>query len=648
MQYRPIRRGLDVCPSHRAVEKRPLGVDPAANSSQPTRIACWFAVCVFVLFVLVEGRAEAQPDAAEHESHHPEAGPPSGAAKGPQGAMGEMGGMESMMERMGVPPPREFYPEMMRLEELTLKREHELRAKAQERGADGSERLSEGLAELDRGVYESDEAAVVEGLAEARAGLDELESALAAERALANGVAPRKVALDWFRDEMRLPEAASTDAGGLFGLGWFHAFVMALLTLFAVIMIVMYFHKMRRASALLAELAGSTTSPVSPTSVARQPPPTPASPSGPDNSAAIFEALRKTGSCSGCKNPCAVRMRVAQIFEEAQGVKTFRIAPVDGGPLPFEYLPGQFLNVLVPLGGEAGGDTRRSYTIASAPTQAAYCEITVKRESDGLVSRYLHDRLRRGDELRIAAPYGRFTFTGDEASSIVLIGGGVGITPLMSVLRYLTDSSWGGDITLFFGFETPEHFVFRNELERLESRHPNLRVIPVVARPEGTDWQGRSGFIGPELVRQVVPDIADRSVHVCGPRPMMHAAREFLAELGVVQGRLRMEFFGPEERRSTPARLDQIDAAHAPKVEFTRSGKSAPLPAELTILDVADAIGVEIESSCRSGTCGSCAVKLVGGDVTMEVDDGLDAEDRERGMVLACQARATVDVAVEA
>lgn len=329
-------------------------------------------------------------------------------------------------------------------------------------------------------------------------------------------------------------------------------------------------------------------------------------------------------------------------------MKTFRLAPPDGGPLPFEYLPGQFLNVVASAGGEGGGTTKRSYTIASSPTQAAYCEITVKREPEGLVSRYLHDTLRPGDELRIAAPYGRFTFTGDEADSIVLIGCGVGITPLMSVVRYLTDSSWPGEITLFFGFRTPEEFIFRNELERLERRHPNLRVVPTVSKPEGTDWSGRTGRIGPELVRELVPDIADRLVHLCGPKPMMDATRDFLLKLGAAREHIRFESFGPAAPPPTPAQLEQLDAARAPTVEFVRSQKSAPLPVELTILDVADSIGVEIEWSCRSGTCGSCAVKLVSGDVTMEVDDGLDAEDREAGMILACQAHATADVGVEA
>jgi len=128
----------------------------------------------------------------------------------------------------------------------------------------------------------------------------------------------------------------------------------------------------------------------------------------------------------------------------------------------------------------------------------------------------------------------------------------------------------------------------------------------------------------------------------------MDATRDFLLDLGVARERIRFESFGPASPLPMPARIAETDAARAPSVKFVRSGKSAPLPAELTILDVADAIGVEIEWSCRSGTCGSCAVKLVSGEVSMEVDDGLDDEDREEGLILACQAHVTADVAVEA
>lgn len=151
------------------------------HASPLRRGAGWAALCVLAL-LLVQGtgaRAQGGPD--EHESHHP---PPGGAPAAPAeaagGGMSPMGGggmadMERMMERMGVPPPRELYPEMMRLEELTPERRQDLLLRAQQRRAHGSARLSAGLESLDGAMREKDRAALFEALAEARAGLDELE-----------------------------------------------------------------------------------------------------------------------------------------------------------------------------------------------------------------------------------------------------------------------------------------------------------------------------------------------------------------------------------------------------------------------------------------------------------------------------------------
>ena len=123
-------------------------------------------------------------------------------------------------------------------------------------------------------------------------------------------------------------------------------------------------------------------------------------------------------------------LRIARIFIETPAIKTFRLMAPTGDPIPFDFLPGQFLTLTLDQDGKT---IKRSYTMASSPTQRDYVELTIKREEPGVVSRYLHDRACEGDVLQVAAPQGTFIFTGIEAESIVLIGGGVGLTPLMSV-----------------------------------------------------------------------------------------------------------------------------------------------------------------------------------------------------------------------
>jgi len=131
-------------------------------------------------------------------------------------------------------------------------------------------------------------------------------------------------------------------------------------------------------------------------------------------------------------------LRVDELIDETPQVRTFRMVNPDGGNIPFDYLPGQFLTLDISPGGRR---TKRSYTIASTPSRSHCLEITVKREDHGLVSRFLHDDIEVGDTLKLTAPSGTFTFTGDEHDSIVLVTSGVGITPAMSVLRYLTDNN---------------------------------------------------------------------------------------------------------------------------------------------------------------------------------------------------------------
>jgi len=117
----------------------------------------------------------------------------------------------------------------------------------------------------------------------------------------------------------------------------------------------------------------------------------------------------------------------------------------------------------------------------------------VKREEHGLVSRWLHDELEAGDGVEIEAPNGTFYFTGKGAESVVLIGGGVGITPMMSAARYLTETGWPGTVHLILGFRTPGDFIFQDEITKLEARNPDLRVTVTMSRPDGAAWTGRKG-----------------------------------------------------------------------------------------------------------------------------------------------------------
>jgi ferredoxin-NADP reductase len=337
------------------------------------------------------------------------------------------------------------------------------------------------------------------------------------------------------------------------------------------------------------------------------------------------------------------RLTLAEVQDVTRNVKTFRFTPLDGGQIPFDYLPGQFLSINI---APRGVPTRRAYTIASTPTWRDRIEITVKREDHGLVSRWLHSELRLGDAVEIEAPNGTFFFTGKEANSVVLIGGGVGITPMMSVARYLTETSWSGAVHLILGFRAPCDFIFREELAELSARNANLGITVTMSRPADMHWAGPIGRIDAALLASAVPDIAMQRAHICGPPAMIGAVKAALIGLGVADSQIKTEAFGTLKRDPTVKGAESAEVAG--EVVFQNSETTAPVPVGATILDVADEAGVFIDSACRSGTCGSCRIKLVFGRERMEVEDALTNADKAEGYILACQATIGSDVIVEA
>ena len=336
-------------------------------------------------------------------------------------------------------------------------------------------------------------------------------------------------------------------------------------------------------------------------------------------------------------------LTVSEISEVAHQVKTFRLVNPAGGEIPFQYLPGQFLTLDIE---PRGIPTRRSYTIASTPTWRDRIEITVKREEHGLVSGWLHDELKPGDSLKLLAPNGTFIFTGDNAPSIVLIGGGVGMTPLMSVARYLTDSQWPGNIHMLLSFRGPGDYLFREEVASLQSRNPNLKVTVTLSNPGEEPWSGPTGRIDKAFLERTIPNPADQRVHLCGPPPMMDAVKAALSDLGVPTSQIKTEAFGTIKR--DPTAVGARTGAVAGRIQFQRSQVGAAALEGTTILDAADEADVYIDSACRSGTCGLCRVKLLSGKVHMAVEDALTEDEKTDGYILACQAEVETDVEIDA
>jgi len=362
-------------------------------------------------------------------------------------------------------------------------------------------------------------------------------------------------------------------------------------------------------------------------------------------------------------------LRVAAIFHETPDVRTFRLMRADGQPLPFEHAPGQYLNLALMIDGKR---VNRSYTIASSPTRGHACEITVKRGDGGYGSVHLHERIAVGSTLTVSAPAGRFVFTGSEAERVVLIAGGVGITPLMAIIRYLTDRCWPGQIYLVYAARRRVDLIFADELAYLQRRFANLHVCQTLSREpgaaEGSGWTGARGTITADLLAAFVPELARGPVFLCGPDTMMTAMRTLLRGLGLPDAALRTEAFVSTKHEGDDSTADSqlsvvLESAAAPapalprasaeageggRVQFQRSGQLVTQPARQTVLETAEAAGIEMPFECRAGICGQCKTKLLAGRVSMDSEDALTASEKARGFILACQAHSLGDITIDA
>lgn len=318
---------------------------------------------------------------------------------------------------------------------------------------------------------------------------------------------------------------------------------------------------------------------------------------------------------------------------------TFRFRVPDGAT--FRARPGQFLTFEWLFN---GSKTVRSYSISSSPTQTGYLEITVKKQERGYVSAFLNDKAAVGLTVEARGPAGQFCFDQNVHRRIVLFAGGSGITPIISILRYIDDLCLDVKGTLFYSVRSEKDIIFEKELEALAGRLRDFDYVLVLTRP-GVDWKGPRGRLTKELVTAKVADIVNASCFVCGPEPFMDNVNTILQSLGVDAANIKREKFGgPKARPETDTTPQQGGAM----VEFTRSGGTFQCPAGRTLLETAEMNGIDIAYSCRQGQCGTCTTRLLEGSVTMECEDGLQPELKAQGYILSCVARPDGDVRLDA
>lgn len=318
------------------------------------------------------------------------------------------------------------------------------------------------------------------------------------------------------------------------------------------------------------------------------------------------------------------------IIDETHDVKTFVFSAASDRMFCFNA--GQYVVLHLTIG---GATVSRSYSVSSPPTRPLDLHITVKRTPGGLVSNWLHDNLRAGDEINIEGPLGSFKLDGFHSEKPLFLAGGSGITPLMSMLRTLTDRASDLDLCLIYSARSPRDLIFRLELDVLAARFRNLSVTCVCSRRDPT-WAGPTGRVDGPMLLRLVPDLRERTVYACGPEQYMKALRDGLGQTGVDARRYHEESFGGGLSGVT----SDVASAVSSSVHFARSGLEHRCAPGETLLEAARNCGVYVPSGCQQGVCGTCRIAKLSGEVTMQDLGGLTSDEKSSGLVLACCSRA--------
>jgi ferredoxin-NADP reductase/mono/diheme cytochrome c family protein len=336
--------------------------------------------------------------------------------------------------------------------------------------------------------------------------------------------------------------------------------------------------------------------------------------------------------------PSALVLQLVRIERQTQDCVSLRFRLPDGATIKAK--PGQFMVFSWLL---AGQKVTRSYTISSSPTQGAYIEITPKRGKDGFVSAFLNDDAAIGLTVEAIGPAGQFCFEEQVHKSIVLLAAGSGITPMMSILRFLDDRCLDTEVSLFYTARTQRDIIFQAEIERLKQELPRFTCITALTRPEA-GWNGPTGHIVGDVLADLVKVQKDATFFLCGPEPFMKDTVAALEQLGVNTKQIRQERFGSPK----PIQISEGDQPRVGVAQFSRSGVTCDIPPGLTVLEVAEKNGVAIPYSCRQGQCGTCATKLTRGAVQMASEVGLSDDLKGQGYVLPCVSRTQGDVKLDA
>ena len=336
---------------------------------------------------------------------------------------------------------------------------------------------------------------------------------------------------------------------------------------------------------------------------------------------------------------------VEKIVDEAADIKSFYLRPHDGKALP-SFFPGQYLTFHLQIPTHTG-PVIRCYSLSEAPGDSDRYRVTIKKVAvvepsktrPGVASGYFHQNVQEGDILNVRAPSGDFVLDLMSDKPVVLISGGIGVTPMLSMLGSLIRLGSRRAIYFFHGVKNKSEQVMGDHLRQMSAEHDNVRLVVAYSQPSDTCILGEhydaTGHLSVELMKAALPSkICD--YYLCGPPGMMSSVAQGLSDWGVPSDLVHAEAFGPAAIRSAHAADKSSDAAAPVPVVFARSGKECLWGAEDGfLLDIATKHGVYIDTGCRAGSCGTCLTAIKSGKIRYLQPPG---HEIEAGSCLACVA----------
>ncbi|MBC8751675.1 MULTISPECIES: FAD-binding oxidoreductase [Paraburkholderia] len=336
------------------------------------------------------------------------------------------------------------------------------------------------------------------------------------------------------------------------------------------------------------------------------------------------------------KMPQFSKYQVIEKIAECDLISSFVLAPTDGLEVP-SFVAGQHLTVRIPEG------LSRSYTISSSPSDRSKYRLTIKHEKGrdaempaGKVSTFMHDRVSVGSVLDIAGPYGAFHLDPTSDRPVVLLSGGVGITPMISMLHVLADTT--RQVSFVHACDNGTLHAFHDEVGRLATTRPGISCYFIYRNPTAADLEDQrhhsSGLVTANQLRAF--SAQDSDFYLCGPSGFMQMVHDGLTDAGVSHDRIRYESFGPATVLSPRSQAVQSKVTEA-LVVFEGSGLEVEWDDfSGSLLDFAEMNGVYAESACRSGSCNTCECSLLEGQVDYLIEP---AAPLPAGRCLPCVAK---------